>query len=245
MSPDENLRGDEKFVIDAVAVVFSGTWRRGENPPDAYLNIGGREIAVEISTLTQHVTDDRGTRSRISDDKAAADLVRDLKLELGELVPRGQTIGLILNAPISKLRKTKAALAKIIRDNIADGQSFTTDTKVDINGNTITLFRSQHGEAHFDRISGIISNRHSNADLLCNARQILEDRIVVKAKTCARIADKNPMWLALYNDYFLTTGHEYRYALSLFSPKHPFEKIVLVNHDGTVELVFELGAEAK
>ncbi len=29
------LRGDEEFVMDAVAKTFSGTWRCGEDPPDA------------------------------------------------------------------------------------------------------------------------------------------------------------------------------------------------------------------
>ncbi len=32
------LRGDEEFVMDAVAKTFSGTWRCGEDPPDAYLD---------------------------------------------------------------------------------------------------------------------------------------------------------------------------------------------------------------
>jgi len=72
MTPAKNsLRGVEAFVIAAVAKNFGGIWTPGENPPDAYLSVGSRVIAVEISTLTQHVTDDRGTRSRFSDEKTA------------------------------------------------------------------------------------------------------------------------------------------------------------------------------
>jgi hypothetical protein len=56
------LRDDEAFAITSIARAFSGTWRPGENPPDAYLLLGAEIIAVEISTLTQHVTDDKGTR---------------------------------------------------------------------------------------------------------------------------------------------------------------------------------------
>ncbi|MGH7744788.1 MAG: hypothetical protein ACREQ5_08240, partial [Candidatus Dormibacteria bacterium] len=66
------LKGNEEFVIASLAKAYSGTWRPGENPqkpPDAYLTIGSREIAVEISTLTQYITDDLGTRSRFTDDK--------------------------------------------------------------------------------------------------------------------------------------------------------------------------------
>ena len=52
MTGSGKLRDDEEFVITSVAKEFSGTWRPGENPPDAYLSIGTREIAVEISTLS-------------------------------------------------------------------------------------------------------------------------------------------------------------------------------------------------
>jgi len=59
------MREDEKFVIESVARAYSGDWKPGADPPDAYLTIADRTIAVEISTLTQHVTDDRGTRPRL------------------------------------------------------------------------------------------------------------------------------------------------------------------------------------
>jgi hypothetical protein len=70
-----SLRRDELFVVSSVARVFSATWRHGDNPPDAYLTIGIKETAVEISTLTQYITDDRGTRPRITDDATAVSLV--------------------------------------------------------------------------------------------------------------------------------------------------------------------------
>jgi hypothetical protein len=60
------MRQDEKFVIESIATAYSGDWKPGEDPPDAYLIVADRPVAVEISTLTQHVTDDRGTRPRLS-----------------------------------------------------------------------------------------------------------------------------------------------------------------------------------
>src|SRR5271166_3433006 len=50
-----SIRDDEEFVITAVAAAFGGSWRHGEDPPDGYLTVGTESIAVEISTLTQHV----------------------------------------------------------------------------------------------------------------------------------------------------------------------------------------------
>jgi hypothetical protein len=66
------LREDEQFVIASIARGLCATWRPGENPPDAYLTLNTGTVAVEISTLTQHVTDDKGTRPRLSDDTATA-----------------------------------------------------------------------------------------------------------------------------------------------------------------------------
>jgi hypothetical protein len=50
-----SLREDEKFVIKALCNTYGGTWRDGEDPPDAYLSLSDGEVAVEISILTQHV----------------------------------------------------------------------------------------------------------------------------------------------------------------------------------------------
>jgi hypothetical protein len=51
---DTLLNKDEGFVIESLSSSVGGSWRPGENPPDVYLIQGKIEVAVEISTLTQH-----------------------------------------------------------------------------------------------------------------------------------------------------------------------------------------------
>jgi hypothetical protein len=51
-SPSVALRDDEAFVITSIANSLSGTWRPGEDPPDAYLSFGIETVAVEISILS-------------------------------------------------------------------------------------------------------------------------------------------------------------------------------------------------
>src|SRR5579864_4932194 len=104
------LRDDERFVVTSLEREFGGTSRVGENPPDAYLKVRMREVAVEISTLTQRITDDYGTRSRISDDRPATDLITQLNTELTGFIPDGQSVGLVVSAPIAKPRQTRACL---------------------------------------------------------------------------------------------------------------------------------------
>ena len=232
------LREDEEFVINSVAKAFSGTWTSGENPPDAYLTIGKNIIAVEISTLAEHVTGGRGTHSRFSDDAATAALANDLVAELQHLIPEGHTIYLVLSSPLLKLRQTKAALSEMLRNSLSDSEFFTTATEIEIHGNPIAISRNHHGEAHCKKLVAMFPHRHSNPDILSNTWQILEDRINVKAKKCAALVGRKPLWLALFDDYWLTDAHAYKYALSSFSPMHSFEKILVVDGHRRVDFNF-------
>lgn len=233
------LRDDEQFVMNSIARDLSATWRAGENPPDAYLTLDAGTVAVEITTLTQHVTDERGTRPRLSDDSATADLANELNDELGHLIPDGFTIGLVLSSPILELRKTTARLAQIIRAHIADFKSLQSDQTIQINGNDITISLTLHGDTQYKKVSAVFMNRSSSANILVNATQILEDRIATKTRKCSHLLDRGPVWLALLNDYWLAEPDTYRLALSRFTIQHPFKRILLVNDDGSVHLLYD------
>jgi hypothetical protein len=233
------LREDEEFVITSIARAFSGIWRPGENPPDAYLMLGSEAIAVEISTLTQHVSDEKGTRPRLSDDVPTAAFANVLNDELGHLIPDGHTIGLILSSPILQHRKTKAKLALILRECIADLSSLREDRKIEINGNRITIYLNHHGEAGYKKVSATFTNRGSNPNILANVNRILQDRILTKARKCLHLDRSQRIWLALLNDYWLTEADTYRYALMQMSLEHQFEKILLVNEDGSAHILNE------
>ena len=204
MTLPTGLRDDEKFVIESVAKEFAGTWRIGDNPPDAYLTFNANTVAIEITTLTQHITDDRGTRPRASDDAAITPLVDDLNAKLHDLVPDRYSIGLVLSTPILKLRKTTADLAEWLRSWLSDiSSSEPNAAEIKINGNTVKISLRRHEEIQRKKVGAAALNRHSNANIAVNATHILADRIVVKAKKCAALVGRQPLWLALLNDYWL------------------------------------------
>ena len=112
---NSGLRSDELFVIRSIADHFLGTWSIGEDPPDAYLNIGEIASAIEISTLTQHVIDEQGvSRPRLSYDSPAINLANELNDELKALVPAGLLVILVLTSPILKARRVKPKLKNTI-----------------------------------------------------------------------------------------------------------------------------------
>jgi hypothetical protein len=44
-----------RAALEAVAGHFSATWEKGEAPPDAYLTIARKRIAVEVTTTKQRI----------------------------------------------------------------------------------------------------------------------------------------------------------------------------------------------
>jgi len=230
------MRKDEMFVAEAVASWCRGTYRPGENPPDAYVTMHAETVALEVSTLTQYVTDDRGTRPRLSDDGPALTLADELDSELTTDIPDGHLIVLTLTSPILKLRKTKAALGARIRKYLNDPEPW--ERSVQINGNLIGIALSKY-ESPTRKVFGIVQHRGAGEHILTNAWKILEDRIKVKGKKCERLRHGLHIWLALLNDYWLSDLHTYRLALSQIDLAHPFAKILLVGGNGSVDALYE------
>jgi hypothetical protein len=125
---------------------------------------------------------------------------------------------------------------------IPDLRSYPNGTEMDVHGKKISAYLNHHGESHRKRVSAVISNRSASADILSNTMFILEERITDKAGKCAHLTGQRPLWLALFNDYWLTDLHTYKYALSRLSLEHPFDKILLVRGNGKVEALYDVEA---
>ena len=231
----ETLRGDEEFVITAVAKHFSMPWVSGENPPDAYLIDGKTRIAVEISTLMQPISDERGTRSRITDDIPTTLFGEEINRELATLVPEGYRISLVGKSPILRRADTRRKLSSLLRRLLQDMQMFPRRQELHINENPIWVYLDQQPEAHPEKITLGFMHRNAVADVGANTRLILRDRVETKALKCAPFVEHGPVWLALFNDYWLTDADTYRYAWSMLSVSHPFARILIVSGGGAVE----------
>jgi hypothetical protein len=230
-----SLREDELFAIEAVAREYCASWKPGENPPDAYVVIGEETIAVEISKLALHVTDDRGTRPRLSDDSTALSLDKELEEELRHVIPDGYTICLILRPRIAERRKTQAALAKKLGELVADPTTFPSGQPMQFFGNTITPHLVC--AAGDKKIVSMLLPQSPGREVISTARDMLEERIIAKAQKCALLTGR--MWLALRDDFYrLPDLDDYKSAVSsLAGLEHPFEKILLIVDDGKVEIL--------
>jgi hypothetical protein len=236
------LREDEKFVMDAISKTFSGTWRCGEYPPDAYLMMDNRKVAVEISTLIDSRPNGRGgTVSRASDVMPASQLVNEVEEELRDEIPEGRGVSLVLKSPFLNKRAVKGPLKARIRDLL----SHPTAQRIQetFSGNEIEISISNNGAKNI--VGLIVPSSLPRYDLLTTAWCILEERIAAKAETCRALKFDHPIWLALRNGYPPADVEMYRQAMNLFSVNHPFEKILLISRDGTVDELLRPAPNAK
>ena len=243
MATQSQLNPAEKFVIDALVAEFGADWKIGPNPPDAYLLFDTKTVAVEITTVTQYVTDGGGTRPRASDDSVLNPMINHLNAQLQEKLIGGYSIGLIISAPVSDVRKTTQRLVSILTTMLDDIVSCPEETIVNIRGNEIKIcIHSREGRPFHDvssvsKIWGVCQNRSSSPNILANAIQILEERITTKRSKCAGITGI-PVWLALLNDYWLADNETYDRAFAAIDVEHPFEKILLVRSDSSIHRLF-------
>jgi hypothetical protein len=234
------IRPDEQFCIEAVVASVGGQWSEGEDPPDAYLNMGNKRIALEISILTQYVMDQNaGCKPRLSEDTTAIRLCNELNHDLKNDIPKNRTVLLILSAPINSARKLKPKLSAEIMALVGSAASYDVTVTREIMGNKITIHLILDGRPSGKKIVGVVQNEKSSADILANATSILADRIDVKTQKCKSLQSGDPLWLVLFNDYWLADIDTYRQAMSKLSFDHPFEKILIISGDKSVEILDE------
>jgi hypothetical protein len=101
------------------------------------------------------------------------------------------------------------------------------------------IYLDHHGDPSQKKVTIGFMHRNAVADLGANTRCILKERIETKGLKCLHLSARGPLWLALFNDYWLTDEDTYRYALSLLSLQHPFTKILIVDGGGSVDAIFE------
>jgi len=221
------LRPDEEFVIRSLAKMLGGKWWAGENPPDAYLKLGDKIVAVEISTLTQPVLN--GTefgKERRSGDVGALRFCEELDNEVKSQIPKGICVILILYAPINKFRRFKKLLSEKIIEYSSRKIECEFEGEILDNKYNIQIVSGERPSGK--KIVGIISNSRSSADILANAVYALNDRLFVKSRIMTLIKHDGERWLVLLNDYWLSDEETYKRAMSLINIEHPFERLYIV-----------------
>jgi hypothetical protein len=229
------VNSNEIYVLDCLVTKYGGSYTKGEDPPDSYLVLDRKKIAVEVTRLVQQVPDERGRMvPRISQDQPPFDLAKSVQDEVGGDLPINCNVLLVLSAPIHQARKTKRELVEVVRSCLREEREIE---KISLFGNEIEI-EINYNATMSERVRCIVSNKFSTANIGENAIQILSDRVIEKEKKCDFSIACEEYWLALYNDYWLASLKSYQYAYRQLRLDHSFDKILLIDGYGRVDELF-------
>jgi hypothetical protein len=231
-----HLKKQERTAIEAVARQFSATWEKGTDPPDAYLTVARKRVAVEITTLKRRGTGHgNAANPRLRFDKVATRLMERLRATLGEAMPDGMTVLLTITAPIRLPSKTAASLEDKIQTLLGRG-SLGRDEKDTIHGNRVQIRLSRADSKRAPKLIGFVHSSNSDPPLLLNMTRELFERISTEAGTRApRLASDR--WLVVISDRGISFLKAYRYMYSQLRMTTDFKRILMVFGDGRVGML--------
>ena len=227
-----DLKKQERTAIEAVARRFSATW----DPPDAYLMVAGKRVAVDITTLKRRgPVQGNAARPRLRFDKVATRLIERLQATLGETVPDGMTVLLTITAPIRLPSKTAASLEDKIQTLLGRG-SPARDQKDTIHGNRVQIRFLRNESEQAPKMIGFVHNSDSDPLLLLNmTRELLELISAEPGRRARRLASDR--WLVLISAGGISCLEAYRYIYAQLCKATDFKKVLMVFGDGRVGML--------
>src|SRR5260370_23620788 len=228
-----DLKKQERIAIEAVARWFSATWEKGSDPPVAYVMVGGKRVAVDITTLKRRGTGEgHAAKPRLRFDKVATKLIERLQATLGETVPDGMTVLLTITTPIRLPSKTASSLEDKIQTLLGRG-SPARDQKDTIHGNRVQIRFLRNESEQAPKMIGFVHNSDSDPLLLLNmTRELLELISAEPGRRAPRLAGDR--WLVVISPGGLSCLEAYRYIYSQLRMATDFKKIPMVSLDARV-----------
>jgi hypothetical protein len=229
----KDLKKPERTAIEAVARRFSATWEQGNDPPDAYMMVGGKRVAVDITSLKRRGTGPgNAARIRLRFDRVATRLIDHLQTAVGETVPDGTTVLLTITAPIRLPSKTAASLEDKIHTLLGRGPSGRSE-KDTIHGNRVEIRLSRDESERAPKMIGFVHNADSDPLLLFNmTRELLDLFSAENGRQAPRAAGER--WLVVISAGGFSCLEAYRYIYSQLRIAAAFDKILMVFGDGRV-----------
>jgi len=235
------MRREEAFVCSALVEFLGGpsvaSGADGDDPPDMYLTFGGSRTGVEVTRLSQFTIEPDGTLgNRATQDSFGIRLIEDLNTKLGPLLPQNVSLLIGVHVPVPNASRFRKEVTEWVTQVVASPNLGTEDER-NIDGSIVSVSVIPERPSE-KKIVGFVVNKHSSADILLNARLVLEERIRTKSKLCEGLAQVGPVWLAVFNDYWLADADTYATACRQLKMRHCFERLFLVSDNGAVrELV--------
>jgi hypothetical protein len=223
------MKKQERAAVEDVAKHLSATWEEGDGSPKAWLVIGRKRIAVEVTTIEQRRAAAAITiKPRLRFDKTALGLVERLRMGLDDSVPDGRTVMVTVTAPIRRDSKTAAVLEQTIRATLA-GRSARADIKDTIHGNQIRVRIVQSSSAQAPKLMGFVHNPDPDADL------VLLDSAEALVECIGATKYPGGSWLVIANAHCFPPVETWQRICAQLSVPTGFEAVLMVFPNSRVE----------
>ncbi|MCJ8293270.1 MAG: hypothetical protein MJK15_02585 [Colwellia sp.] len=220
------MKPDEEYVLAALASKFGGKYIDGEDPPDGYLLLNNRKIAVEVTKLVEHINENGKRRSRLADDVPISNIVAQLNEEIGNLIPNNRWIHLVIPSPIKGINEFKKELTRIIINMIT---TKTYEAVIDILGYVVAINLYKCQQPPKVKVVQAIATQFASTNIHDNTVFLLENRISTKNQKCNANGEVDEYWLALFNTYCMADIDSYRGAYESLQLEHNFSKIYIID----------------
>lgn len=220
------LRLDEKSILDKLAAKFGGTYRAGDDPPDAYLCLDDTEVGVEVTRLTPCMRLKDGSTISSQEFFRNGKLVcQKLARKLHEDTYSGLGIILFFSKPVSNSTKTAELLKIKVREMLADS----------INKENFSIFGNDIRISLYKSDETIVSSQFLTRECASDdvARTLLIDSIQKKSK---KLRGKEGCWLVLNNEHVIASTATYQRIYNEHPLDHVFSKIIIINGDEVFDL---------
>jgi len=229
------MRPDEAFVARALVEFLGGpstvSASDGEDPPDFYLTFSSSRVAVEVTRLSQFSFEPDGTLvERATQDFFGLRLLEQLNAKIGSFLPDDISLLVGVEVPVPNAARFRKNLTEWVAE-VAAAPVLGSKHEREIDGSKTTISVISDRPTG-KKIAGFVVNKNSSANILLNARLVLEDRIRTKNDICASLF--KPIWLAVLNDYWLADAVSFEAACSQLKLAHCFERVLLVSDNGAI-----------
>jgi len=210
------MRPEEIFALEKLVTVTGGSYRGGEDPPDAYIDLPGRVLAVE----------------RLAGDCRAGRLMSELIEQFEDRVPIGKTLFLIISAPLNNAQKIRAELELHIQEVLGLGYA---NRIINMNGDGASITITDSDSDAKGQIEYAISNENVSADISENLTYSLSERISAKKHLPQKNHGGDEYWLCILSEIWLANSHSIQLTYNELSESHGYDQIYVVHGHGEVQ----------
>jgi hypothetical protein len=228
------VRDDEVLVPEAVATWSGGRWREGENPPDAYIDLGDRSVALEVTRLSPYSVGPDGKRhNRVTQDEWSLRLVEWLNEQLAPSLQGHPGILISVTVPIQGVKRARSEMRSWLQ-RMAPLLDHKWQHMPYFEG-AIEARRLAEPRPSGRKVVGLVWNSGADPFIARNAEELVRDRVREKEH---RLHDfPGERWLGLLNDYWLAGAETYSAVMDELNQPHGFSAVLLVERPRRVTVL--------